>query len=627
MAKMTFDHVCAMYRLAQDMVRYDKESAGYRRPAGLAGLFSRTPRNPFPRRAQERTLWYAQSLFSVAYRGAFPDMVAYSAGPEGPEHKIAKMDVSLNSDGELQGYRHEFNSRFYHDEHFEFRSGYGLRHAYSHSEDRHQDARNRNLAYARAMDGRFADDPFFQEYDRKADTLCDRLRQAEYKTFDAATMQRMVSEIEAYRKEAEEERRRLDAAAKASKPEIISLEDYTREYYRKELLKREFQDRRRENTEENRSVYNVRANALAEFRYGQLPDRLAERLPSRLGEYDDRLVYAQWRYEMITGRNPNTPGNAGEFIDSYISFARLNGAGREEIADECRGFAERNGVPDIAAGIQGRVDRILKDTESTLIGKFHDSLRDIACQAVPSSPETLVFRYEDLNADLGEQRERLVSAYKARSFLRTVSEVTGKQDLDSVAEEFHDSPDKASLRSIADAIVLKKGQGLDYFDSDRTALLLQSRVDALTGKDFLNMQETLEEVLQENNDVSFRNSIREGGLSGMRGTVSDPSVLLANDMAKVAFSFAGNVEDEPQKVRENIGAFLRENGVELKRNGTLGQSFRKAAREMYGDGGKESAERVAAFRERYAVRIKAMAAPAPAARRVEVSRRVSGPRL
>ena len=616
-----------MYRLAQDMAWYEKESAKYARPRGLAGLFSRPPRNPFPRRAEQRSLWYAQALFYQAYRGAFPDMVAYGAGPDGPEHKVAKMEVTINADGQLEGYKHEFNSRYFHDEHYEFRPGYGLRHAYSHSDDRAQDARNRNLAYARAMEERFADDAFFREFDRKADVLCDRLLEAEKRTYDARQMQSFVSDVEAYRRESEDERRRMDAIERDSRVKVGSVEEYAKEYVRIEALKISLMQGYAENTEALRTKFRARQASLQQYRYDFLSNELASRVEPVVRSDEDRLGYARWRFEMLTGGNPDSPENARPFVDSYIGFARRNGAGRDEILRDAMTFADSVGMPELRGELPHLVERSMEYADRKTVGDFEDLLKGMAARGDSEGKGVADIRYASLNDDLRMEFDRLTKADEAKRFLSKVDEVSafGGNDPGSIAEFYFEVKNpKVSIESIADALVLERGRGLNDNESVQIAQKLTDRVDALRGKAFLDRKDTLKDVLDENGYLSARNAVRVGGWDGKRETVSSPTMLLANDMARAAFSLA---EEKGTDKDVKLGTFLRENGIDVKGSGSLASAFRKAAWDMYGEGDAASAVSVAQFRARYADRIKPKAAPEAAATQARKVSRTNGPRL
>lgn len=628
MTRLTFDHLLAMYRLTQDMMKYEKEASGYRRPSGLAGLMSRPPGNPFPRRAQERTAWYARNLFFLAFRGACPDMVACGAGPEGPEHRTARMDLSVNAQGELEGYVHESVPRYFHDEHFEYRRGYGLRHAYSHSDDRDRDARNRNLAYAKAMEGRFNDDPFFRGYDRKVDALCDRLREAETASFDGRRMQALVSDVEAYGKECEAEARRLNAIRERSTSGIGSLEAYAVAFMHLERLKADLVDGREENTPDIRAEFDGRRQSLSDYRNGALPGELSRRI-SPVPGYGDRMAYAQWRFEMLTGLNPNVQENAGKFIDSYIGFAARNGVPEKDILEDARRFIARNGVPALRSGLEGRVGRIAGEAVRQNVELFEQRLAAFAPRADMGRDPDLDVICGSLSHDLHVEFERLNGADRAKRFLSAVDDISmGKHDLESVARCYYENRGarRFPLSGVADALVLEKGGGLNEFEYQKTLNSLLSKVDSFRGADFLGRDESLKDILDENSDLSMRNAIREGSWDRKREKLSDPVFILADDMARAAFSIAGDPSLPAAEREGRVGAFLRENGIDIDWK-PLGVAFRKAAGKMYGDGDLAGACKVEAFRSRYADRIKADVVRTASAAPARKAARTPGPRI
>ena len=588
MNKLPKEAFAALYQLVREKAAYDAQMKEWKRPSGLAGLFARPPRDPWP-----GGLDSARTLCGKAFEGAWPDLSAFRAGPAGIADKRAKTEVFVSYEGVLTGqYSASTESgRSFHTEHFEFKPGYGFRHQYSHSDDREQDARNRSLAYSRAMESRYTDDPFFESMNRKVDKMCNEVRCIENTAFtrqEVLGYVRMVNEYVYERSEGLEEARKVRMAGREPVADLNSYIAVSCENER--LLSSVLKGEREESSPLLQAQYEVNRQALADHSM-KLGQEMANAVSPAV-QREDLLAFSKVVYEHRTGLNPDEPENKAGALCVFADLARRDGWSVDEILKEARSDAQRYGVTmdgrdwkDVSSAISG-----VDGQRAAMIGNIvrggvanGESVADIQREVV-----------DKFDADMRERVSRHQSIVEGIRILSELSDDLGNRPPreKEIAERMYGMRKPFSIESMSDALSVVRKTGLDGIHVTRVRESLESAMDDVYAGRLLEKAGKRGVVYALDDLGNWVNGKAGGEFESARRSESSPSVLLARDMARAALDLQENAPDK-------LGRFLREAGVKPSDREDLVTDFMSAAKRMYGEGDADSSRKVMVFRERF----------------------------
>lgn len=588
MNKLPKEAFAAVYQLAREKAAYDAQVKDWKRPSGLAGLFARPPRDPWPDGMDS-----VRTLCRKAFDGAWPELNAFRSGPAGVDDRKAKAEVSVSYEGVLTGQYHTSSDtgRTFHTEHYEFKPGYGFRHQYSHSEDRELDARNRNLAYSRAMESRFTGDPFFDAMNRKVDKMCNEMRCIENTSFTRKEIRDYIRMVNEY------DRERHAALAEAGKVRmeggrpVTDLDSYIDVACENERLLVSVQKGRMEESSPLvRARYDVNRQALAahSMKLGQeIADSVSPAVPR-----EDLLAFSKVVFEHRTGRNPDEPENKAGALCVFADLARRDGWNVDDILKEAKADAQHYGAVmdqrdwrDVASAISG-VD-----------GQRAVMIANIVRGGVASGESVADIQREvvdKFDADMRERVSRHQSIVKGIRILSELSDDLGNRlpREKEIAERLYGMRNPFSLESMSDALSVVRKTGLDETRVMRVRESLESAMDDVYAGRLLE-KAGKRGVVYALDDLGNWVSGKAGGqFESDRRSESSPSVLLARDMARA-------VLDLQENAPEKLGRFLREAGVKPSDRDDLVTDFMSAAKRMYGEGDADSSRKVMVFRERF----------------------------
>ena len=603
--------VTAVYQAALQEQAYWK--AARERPEGIRGLFARIPREPWP----ELSAKGIDEVLSAAVRGAYPELNRTAPGPAGPESYTASFSVSMKDDGSLGGYfRSECRNRnTFHAEFFEYRDGYGLRHAYSHSDDRERDAANRGAAYASAMNGRYRDIPFFVRTYKALDGACNEFRSV----VEAPPMRRreirsLLGRVAAYAEAlaAREEKIRDYQERFATKYAFTGLRSFVEGTALLAQLKADAA--RRGDSSDEMPIASAQYRAVeknlvfacsrtnAADKTVRMADDIAHLCAMALPSKDpfrkygwtaaEVLEYAKLHYENSTGLNPEGPENARAFLDEYARIARMAGLDLNDISSAASEEALRSGigtaVRDVAHSVLLRVNELDKERLIALDRR----IRDLVAAGETVSLEKAM---EPFKAEFPAMVARDRAAAAAAPLLRELDlDMEGMGAARALGKRIHDWNAKVGFDAAADALAVATERN-GYGDRHRVAHLRNEIIRGYEGRlveEYALKEGSLADTLGEIRSASLAPTEEKGEFEKQRRTTSGPQAVLAADIAMIADTLS---RTDP----ESLGPFLRDAGVRFTRGASMAWDLRDAAAKLYGDGGGEAALRVEALRTRW----------------------------
>lgn len=588
MNKLPKEAFAAVYQLVREKAKYDAAIKDWKRPGGLAGLFARPPRDPWPDGMDS-----VRTLCGNAFEGAWPELCAFRAGPAGIADKRARTEVYVSYGGDLTGqyYASSETGRSFHTESFEFRPGYGFRHEYSHSYDREQDARNRSLAYSRAMESRFTDDPFFESMNRKVDKMCNEVRCIENTAFTRQEVMgyvRMVNEYVHERSKGLEEARKVRMAGREP---VADLNSYIAVSFENErLLSSVLKGEREESSPLLQAQYEVNRQALADHSMKLGPEMAAAVSPAV--QREDLLAFSKVVYEHRTGLNPDEPENKAGALCVFADLARRDGWSVDEILNEAKSDALRYGVTMDDRDLNGVVSAV-----SDVDGQRAVMIGNIVRGGVANGESVADIQREIVDKFDSDMRERVSRHQSIVEGIRILSELS--DDLGNrpprekeIAERMYGMRKPFSIEFMSDALSVVRKTGLDGIHVTRVRESLESAMDDVYAGRLLEKAGKRGVVYALDDLGNWVNGKAGGEFESVRRSESSPSVLLARDMARAALDLQENAPDK-------LGRFLREAGVKPSDREDLVTDFMSAAKRMYGEGDAVSSRKVIVFRERF----------------------------
>lgn len=583
----------ALYELAQRKVKYEQFIKENGRRKGLAALFSNQPRDPFPE-GMDRI----RELVPYAFRSAFPESYAYQVGDRGPADSTAAFDVSMNYGGELKGNYHcsSASSRCTHDEFYEFKSGYGLQFQYSHDPDPSKDAVNRNLAYSSFMGSRM-EGPFFDRQNRTVDSIRSELKEAESSKVRSLSLKQLMGYfrmVDESKKESVAESRGLQSVVAEKCVKVTDLESYVLNRQNNNDITFRIKSGEAVNDTNLRALYGENENKMYAYRNRHLAEDLLEKSKpvvsqDALMDYTKRVFAHNW---MV---NPDVPENKRNHLFLYAKIAREHGMPSDKITSNIEQEAYKYGIQLSQNDYRVISDRI-EEVDASVRKNFDEFIA--VNHNMDRKPDAFV------EAFLEDNFRKNVMDYvkhgdidKALLYVGDISEdsrVTAENLSEAVARDMYDHHMKVSVERVADAVAIQTGKGLS--NSDYYASRINGELNLLYGEDFkkVSARENLLDVLD--GCSSLTPEAKERG----RRFDSDPSSILAGEMAAAAYGMAGGDS-------RKLGAYLRDIGLDPHHdfNSDLAPQFRTCAKKMYQDGSIEAAKNVSRFRERYKEEIKA----------------------
>ena len=606
MAEVNFDTLRAIYTLAQEKAEYDMTAKEWKRPAGIAGLLARRPVDPYPAGMSD-----LMTVFSVAFDGAFPQMDRYEAGLRGPSDSHARMSVSLNFDGSVNGTYHcsSKSSNSFHDEYFFLKTGYGLVHSYSHSDDPKQDAANRNYAYSNALNSRYRGDRFFEKTDAAMDEV--RRKMSELTAPATYTRRQQLAAVEQARAFMQERKAVGDdlckkAAEKVGEP--VSLRTYVDIKTQNYILANDILKQKRTNTEFSRLVYSITDDKLHAFERKNVADFVARSVKSTF-KPDELMAFSKLSFEIDRGKNPDLPENKVDSLRWFAELARMDGMEKDSILVCVQKEAARFGVEFGPAQRKGIEDAV-QEVDFYRVNALSDALKKNVFENHVLQADTVLDRFiSKENAYVPDLKRYFSDVIKNKEVLSRILE---KNDLkenrrfpyDAVARQLVDVGDvRFDPVVYAGAILAARGEGVDVVrrlgnDSQPVANLRGSMAQVLAddftkflsrktpsqGDDYIKVYEMPDKALA-------------GRWESSRQELSTPVTLLAREMYAASVAMA-------TKDPSTLGYFLYKNGISVKGTG-VDDSFIEAARRMYRSAVSPTdvPEAVLAFRKDYAEQI------------------------
>lgn len=589
MNKLPKEAFGAVYQLVREKAKYDAAIKDWKRPGGLAGLFARRPADPWPQGMDN-----ARILCQTAFRGAWPELNAFHSGSAGLDDKQAKAEIFVGYDAKLTAQYHcvysslESSPRS-HTEHYEYKRGYGFRHEYQHSENKEEDARNRNYAYSRAMESRFQQDPFFDSMNRLVDRMREDMRIVE-RPFSAEEVRSYVRMVQEFSKAESQELEPVRQMRLQGTSPVVDADSYMKSYYENETLRRMVQ----QGTKEEGSILlrtKFDLNRQEQNNYsGKLGSDLASRVSPAV-ERENLMAFSKLVYEHRTGKNPDEAENKVESLSVYAELARRNGMDletiRKDVEKEASGYgiklsntAELNVFNSVS-----RIDLMRRNSLERAIRNGVDEGKPF-----PEIRKDLMKSFDD---DLKTEVQRHKDIIVAKRILSAMDTERAKTGL-GVAGALFEKNSSVSLESMSEAMSIAFGHGLNKGSVMKYRDALEEGMDQVYAE-ALRRKASVDGGLEKSLADLFEVRVKgEGEYESARMSSSSPSLLLAREIAAAACDIEKN---SPEK----LGAFLRENGVKpVGGDGIAPASdFMKAARMMYSDGNADSAARVMRFREKY----------------------------
>lgn len=581
----------ALYEMGRRVNAYREFVKTNGNPGLIRKVFDSKSRDPFPE-GMDRL----RDLVPYAFRSAFPESYAYQVGDEGPADSRAAFDVSMNYRGELNGNYHcsSASSRCAHDEFYEFKSGYGLQFQYSHDLNPAKDAANRNFAYSSFMGSRM-NGPFFDRQNRTVDSIRSELREAESSKVRSLTNKQLMD----YIKMAAEAKNAYLLGMKVVQDKVnqnmIKVTDLD-SYVRNRQFNTDIKFRVLRGELANDSYVRKLFSQNDDLAHGGFPvvDELLKKLKPAVS-YDSILDYSKRVFEHTYMCNPDDPENKRNHLFLYAKIARENGMPSDKITSNIEQEAVRYGILLSQNNYRVISDRI-EEVDASVRKNFDEFIA--VNHNMDRKPDAFVEAFLEGNFRKNElEYVKHKDIDKALLYVGDMSEdsrVTAENLPEATARDMYDHHMKVSVERVADAVAIKTGKGLRK--SDYYATRINGELDLLYGEDFkkVSARENLLDVLD--GCSSLTPEAKERG----RRFDSDPSSILAGEMAAAAYGMAGGDS-------RKLGAYLRDIGLDPHRdfNSDLAPQFKTCAKLMYQDGKVENATNVMHFRERYSDEIKA----------------------
>lgn len=598
MERISKETFAAVVQVAKQKWAYEQQMAkGWERPRGIvAAIFAAPPRDPWPDVGDPR------NLLAETSRLAYADLNGSSPGLRGPEDSKSRFSVSMDvTDGRLTGtYRTESeSSNTFHDEHFEYRAGYGLIHSYVHDPDPAKDSANRAYACERYMSTRH-DNPWFEHQNAALDKARFEFDTVAKMTFDRRTLQRELKaaqEAVVRQRQADERLSGIRQQARDS-VQITDVPSYAKARLEVEAMITGTLARPRELTDERRAEFEGRRAALRAHDGQWIADRIAYDAQS-FQTTQELYQVAEKKFWLGNGgphayRDPKLPENVPAVAQIYADLARKAGYTEDVIIKRARGFCEERGVEPDMYRIRKTVERV----DEERVKKFHEALSEQGIDAVTG---TLAFYRGEVERDIRE----LAQAEKADKLLHDMRDAFGQKDA-----------------KVFDVGFIYKAY--DYWETEGKPVSLEHLAKAMERSAdeprYRSLLSSLETVGKERSEMEIdsklqsQDHIREKVYDLYIG--SDKSVdMLAVQMCETALHLK---EKDPQKLHD----FIRDTGVvSAGRDTDVLKDFRTAAAKMYGTG-EPKTEKIEAFRKKWDADLKAAATP-----RLEALRSGARPRL
>lgn len=592
--RLSIEALEAVLQLAEEKKKYARERAAYVRPGGIAGVFSRPPRDPYPDidRAEVR------NLLADASRAVYPDLNTSRPSKGDPEGNKVSFTYDLDSDGGISASYHERSTRYFHDEPLRFEHGRGLVHAYSRSDDPQQEVRNRSLAYSRAMEGRLfndnqnPDNRFFGLREKALDEARTAIQSVQMK-FKPQEVLRYVKQIRDFSNEYRQEAARQEAlrVEESRRSGVSSLDSYMDAYLRKEEIARKAYGNGRCDAEEL-ARFKALDSALSRYENsgGLAADINAATSPVFPSEDVMDLARKNWQY--VHASESLEPEYAQAFYVSYAALARQNGAKEEDILKNIHADAQRSGFADVN-GLYDSFDnaarKAVRATDDMKVHGLREYLDHLAGNGVSElTPGLRSDAKMGFSIQISGTVDRVTGVSRGESFLLSVDQhlrtpYGTEHDAAVVGRLMEQWNSAVDSRDVASALIVRKGGSL----GDTAVVLVSADVEkgrnAVRSEQFTQKGGSLEEVVGEIRRMPKGNNAVIG--------------IVAEEMAAAAFNIK---ETSPQ----NLGRALREMGfVSYGGDASAADDFMHAARKLYGNGTAEDAKRVTSFRESFSKEI------------------------
>ena len=636
--KLSFNSIEAMAQLALEKYEYERQAEAYKRPEGIAGLFSRPPRDPYP----DVTLSDARVLVSQAARGVYPMLNTTAPANGDPAGNRISFELDFDEKGRLRGSYHERSPHYFHDEHFEHRSGYGLQFGYSHSNDPEQDARNRNFAAERFLDGRLPDGFF-----KKAQSVLDEVRRtfatlpARYEAVHQNEIPRRdvmkeVENIRAYAAEVrrEEENREARIKHRIETEPVTSFRGYLDAYAQMQFIAGNAVRRGKSDEKEIETFKALERSSNSYANHVNNTVGSEPRIYFELNNETKHIIepksmmdFVRRSFELLHVADSHAAENIPAFYMTFASLARQNGMSRDEIFNRVYEDAATFGIGEFNGAsrnkfieIQRSVGKSIDAADEMRLHAVREVVSEFAKEAVIRGDETigpvpLHKAYAALNGRLPNAIRDVQDVEAGQAFLRSMEREGRKVDsVESVSLAMYQWGAKVEPREVAAALIVNAGHGLSDDAVKYKSYDLQRGIDKAYADDF---EKTIEKMKGAENIRQEVAAARTGEVSvkpsadtsseqyGVSGVIRDirtkpgnvPVAILAEDLAAAAFTMR-------EKNPKEFGAFLREYDIRMVGGtATLSDSFRYAASKMFGKGEAANSKRVAEFRETYAAQI------------------------
>lgn len=590
MKKLSEDVLRVVYDLAQEKARYDAGMANWKRPAGIAGLFARRPRDPFPE-GMDRL----RELFGAAFRGAYPEVNDFRAGDRSLSDYKGEMHVYMDGSGKVTGSYHSAAPGWVHDEHYEFKPGYGLQFSYQHSDDPEKNAANRNYAYAMGMNNRFKDVPFLRVMNEKVDRVRSGLAFLSHPlVLPRRERDARLREAAAFLLEERAERDRVNVETKKHvPPSVESVADYVKAKAGQESLREGVVAGRIRNSPELVVRFGMDEAALDRYRSradaGGLADELAKMVSPAVRE-EEMMSFSKKDYELTFNRNPDLPDNKVGHLFEFARLARLDGWDRDSIMKAVEEEAGRYSVV-LTDRNRRTVRERIDDVDEKRVKALDDAVKAVAASTGSGNGDALEAALSEYRSRVGEPVRGLVKLQKdvsdAEVFLSVCRKAlkTDKPSPEQVGAMMVDMNTSVPEFTVAQALAFADGRGVHSMRAEDYRSGLFRGVKA-------RLVERFEKGVEGLGLADVFPQLNSGGA----GFEHNPVSLVASDLAAAAFHIS---EKEPEK----LGEFLNYTG--LGRCGSsAAEDFMHAAKVMYRNGDAESARRVMMFREKYSEAIR-----------------------
>ena len=644
--KLSFDCIEAVAQLAMEKYEYERQAEAYKRPEGIAGLFSRPPRDPYP----EVTLSDARVLVSQAGRGVYPMLNTTAPANGDPAGNLISFELDFDEKGSLRGSYHERSPRYLHDEYYEQHPGYGLQFGYSHSTDSEQNARNRNYATQKFLDGRLPD-TFF----KKAQDVLDNVRKTfrdiqsnDYQKpipmkwkFSHSEVMGHVKEIRAYVAEVrrEEEIREAGIKHRIETEPVTSFRGYLDAYAQMQFIAGNAVRRGGSNEKEIETFKALERSSNSYANHVHNTVGTEPRIYFELNNETKHIIepksmmdFARRSFELLHVADSHAAENIPAFYMTFASLARQNGMSRDEIFNRVNEDAATFGIGEFNGAsrskfieIQRSVGKSIDAADEMRLHAVREVVSEFAKVAVTRGDETigpvpLHKAYAALNGRLPNAIRDVQDVEAGQSFLRSMEREGRKVDnVESVSLAMYQWGAKVEPRAVAAALIVNAGHGLSDDAVRYKSYDLQRGIDKAYADDFEKtlFEKTFEkmkgaEIIRQEvaaartGEVSVKpsadTSSEQFGVSGVIQSLRSksgniPVAILAEDLAAAAFTMR-------EKNPKEFGAFLREYDIRMVGGtATMSDSFRYAASKMFGKGEAANSKRVADFRETYAAQI------------------------